>query len=108
MFKEDVLLTVNEEYKLKLWLMLPNLSKICKKTCLGPSYGKPIVKLLSFTSFNNNSTIQQHYLVKFLHSGLFHKGENNWANQAAFRWKPQFNHGTHRSSWGDHRHSHKQ
>ena len=57
MFKEDVLLTVNEEYKLKLWLLLPNSIKICKKTCLGPSYGKSINKLLSFTSFNNNSTV---------------------------------------------------
>jgi WD40 repeat protein len=63
MFKEDVLLTVNEEYKMKLWLLQPNQVKVCKKTCLGPSYGGPIAKMLNFTSFNNNSTVQQHYLA---------------------------------------------
>lgn len=45
MFKEDVLLTVNEEYKMKMWLLQPNQVKVCKKTCLGPSYGGPIIKL---------------------------------------------------------------
>jgi hypothetical protein len=47
MYKEDVLLTVNEEYKVKLWhIMYNECLKICKKTCLGPTYGGAINKLL--------------------------------------------------------------
>lgn len=38
-FKENILLTVNEQYKMKLWSMLRDSMKICKKTCLGPTYG---------------------------------------------------------------------
>ena len=56
MYKEDVLLTVNEEYKIKLWHIMNNdglksnllnaYKKVCKKTCLGPTYGGAINKLL--------------------------------------------------------------
>lgn len=45
--KEDVLMTINSEYKIKLWNILKNDQvKICKKSCLGPTYGGPINKLL--------------------------------------------------------------
>jgi len=40
------LLTVNEHYKIKLWSMLKDNMKVCKKTCLGPTYGGEITKLL--------------------------------------------------------------
>jgi len=57
MYKEDVLLTVNEEYKIKLWHIMNNNERlksinyiikkiVCKKTCLGPTYGGAINKLL--------------------------------------------------------------
>lgn len=41
--KEDLLLTSNNEYKMKIW----NVStKTSRRTCLGPTYGGEIVKLL--------------------------------------------------------------
>lgn len=46
MYKENVLLTVNEHYKIKLWSMLKDDMKVNKKTCLGPTYGGEISKLL--------------------------------------------------------------
>lgn len=46
MYKEDVLLTVNEEFKVKLWQFMKDNFKFCKKTCLGPVYGGAINKLL--------------------------------------------------------------
>ena len=40
--KEDLLLTVNDDYKMKIW----NVStKGSRRTCLGPTYGGEIVKL---------------------------------------------------------------
>jgi len=66
MYKEDVLLTVNEEFKVKLWQFMKDNFKcnylirnysihyfiitimflVCKRTCLGPVYGGAINKLL--------------------------------------------------------------
>lgn len=46
MHKEDVLLAVNEDYKLKLWSVMDEKLIICKKTCLGPTFGGPIKRLL--------------------------------------------------------------
>ncbi len=40
--KEDLLLTVNSDYKMKIW----NVStKNSRRTCLGPTYGGEIVKM---------------------------------------------------------------
>lgn len=40
--KEDLLMTVNNDYKMKIW----NVStKTSRRTCLGPTYGGEIVKL---------------------------------------------------------------
>lgn len=46
LYKEDVLLTANEDYKLKLWSVMKDQLIICKKTCLGPTFGGPIKRLL--------------------------------------------------------------
>ena len=40
--KEDLLLTVNDGYKMKIWNVT---SSQCRKTCLGPTYGGEIKKL---------------------------------------------------------------
>ena len=40
--KEDLLLTVNDVYKMKIWNVT---SSQCRKTCLGPTYGGDISKL---------------------------------------------------------------
>ena len=40
--KEDLLLTVNDGYKMKIWNVT---SSQCRKTCLGPTYGGEIHKL---------------------------------------------------------------
>lgn len=60
---EDILLTVNNEYKIKLWQILQNGQKICKKTCLGPTYQGPIKKLQVIRSSNNKIGAQQSYLA---------------------------------------------
>ena len=39
-------MTVNEEYKIKLWNVENTDEKFTKKTCLGPTYGGPINKFL--------------------------------------------------------------
>ena len=40
--KEDLLLTANDDYKMKIW----NVStKNSRRTCLGPTYGGEIIKL---------------------------------------------------------------
>lgn len=46
LYKEDVLLTTNEDYKLKLWSIMKDKLIICKKTCLGPTFQGPIKRLL--------------------------------------------------------------
>ena len=48
--KEDLLLTANNEYKLKLWNVA---TKNSRRTCLGPTYGGKIVKLLNLEIENN-------------------------------------------------------
>jgi len=45
-YREDILMTVNEEYKIKLWNVENTDEKFTKKTCLGPTYGGPINKFL--------------------------------------------------------------
>jgi WD40 repeat protein/Ca2+-binding EF-hand superfamily protein len=57
-FKEDCLLTVNEEYKIKLW-NVSNDDKISKKTCLGPTYGGFIDKFIVI----NGSTEDDKYVA---------------------------------------------
>jgi len=52
-FKEDCLLTVNEEYKIKLW-NVSNEDKISKKSCLGPTYGGPINKFVVINGNNDD------------------------------------------------------
>lgn len=48
--KEDLLLTVNDDYKMKIW----NVStKNSRRTCLGPTYGGEIVKLKKLDIDNN-------------------------------------------------------
>lgn len=48
--KEDLLLTANDEYKMKIW----NVStKNSRRTCLGPTYGGEIVKLKKLDIDNN-------------------------------------------------------
>jgi len=39
---EDLLLTMNTAYKVKLWNVN---NKGCRLTCLGPTYGEPVTKL---------------------------------------------------------------
>jgi WD40 repeat protein len=63
MFKENVLLTVNEHYKIKLWSMLKDNMKICKKTCLGPTYGGEITKLLVLNPADEKNDYQDKYLA---------------------------------------------
>lgn len=40
--KEDLLLTANDDYKMKIWN--PS-QRNCRRTCLGPTYGGEIIKL---------------------------------------------------------------
>ena len=48
--KEDLLLTANDDYKMKIW----NVStKNSRRTCLGPTYGGEIVKLKKLDIDNN-------------------------------------------------------
>jgi cilia- and flagella-associated protein 251 len=48
--KEDLLLTANDDYKMKIW----NVStKNSRRTCLGPTYGGEIVKLKKLDIENN-------------------------------------------------------
>lgn len=48
--KEDLLLTANDDYKMKIW----NVStKNSRRTCLGPTYGGEIVKLRKLDIENN-------------------------------------------------------
>ena len=63
MFKENVLLTVNEHYKVKLWNMLKEDMKVCKKTCLGPTYGGEINKLLVLNPADEKNDYQDKYLA---------------------------------------------
>lgn len=42
MYKEDMILVANEEYKLKLWNVRDPENRIGHKTCLGPIYGGAI------------------------------------------------------------------
>ena len=48
--KEDLLLTANNDYKMKIWN--PS-TKQSRRTCLGPTYGGEIVKLLPLNIENN-------------------------------------------------------
>jgi len=49
--KEDLLLTANDDYKMKIW----NVStKNSRRTCLGPTYGGEIVKLKKLDIENSN------------------------------------------------------
>ena len=48
--KEDLLLTANDDYKMKLWNVG---SKSSRRTCLGPTYGGEITKLKSLELINN-------------------------------------------------------
>jgi WD40 repeat protein len=48
--KEDLLLTVNDDYKMKIWSVS---TKGSRRTCLGPTYGGEIVKLKKLEIDNN-------------------------------------------------------
>ena len=48
-FKEGILLTTNDEYKIKLWNPTTQTSR---RTCLGPTYGGEIVKLKLLEQMN--------------------------------------------------------
>jgi WD40 repeat protein len=48
--KEDLLLTVNDDYKMKLWNVSTSSSR---RTCLGPTYGGEITKLKNLEIDNN-------------------------------------------------------
>jgi WD40 repeat protein len=48
--KEDLLLTANNDYKMKIWN--PS-TKQSRRTCLGPTYGGELVKLLRLDIDNN-------------------------------------------------------
>jgi WD40 repeat protein len=63
LYKENVLLVVNEQYKLKLWNMLKDNLKICKRTCLGPTYGGEITKLLILNPVDEKNIYQDKYLA---------------------------------------------
>ena len=63
MYKQDVLLTVNEDYKVKLWHILKDKHKICQKSCLGPTYGAPIKKLLLLNPKDLKNEYQDKYLA---------------------------------------------
>ncbi|EAS05799.2 WD-40 protein, putative (macronuclear) [Tetrahymena thermophila SB210] len=63
MYKEDVLLTVNEEFKIKLWQFMKDNFKFCKKTCLGPIYGGAINKLLILNQNDAQNDYQDKYLA---------------------------------------------
>lgn len=58
--KEGLLLTANDEYKMKIW----NPSNGCsRKTCLGPTYGGEIVKMKSLKINSRSSTDEEKYLL---------------------------------------------
>lgn len=78
LYKEDCLLTVNSEYKIKLWQIMSNNSRsfncffpflicfgflVCKKTCLGPSYGHPINRLIVLNPKSSKSQYAENYLA---------------------------------------------
>ena len=63
MHKEDVLLAVNEDYKLKLWSVMDEKLIICKKTCLGPTFGGPIKRLLLLNPNDIKNEFQDKYLA---------------------------------------------
>ncbi|CAD8043854.1 unnamed protein product [Paramecium primaurelia] len=61
--REDVLLTTNSEFKLKLWTVLKDLRIICKKTCLGPTFGGHIKRLLLLNPSDMKNEYQDKYLA---------------------------------------------
>jgi len=56
-------LTVNEEYKIKLWHIMRDNLKVCKKNCLGPTYGGAINKLLILNPNDAKNDFQDKYLA---------------------------------------------
>lgn len=61
--REEILLTANEEFHLKLWDVQDPNEFICKRTCLGPTYGGPITKLLVINPENAQSEFEDQYLA---------------------------------------------
>jgi hypothetical protein len=48
-YSEDVLVTANDEYKLKVWDVTLGADKTCRRTVLAPTYGGPINRYSPFT-----------------------------------------------------------
>lgn len=62
LYKENALLVTNSDYKLKLWQFLDDDKTICRKTCLGPTFGTPIKQLILIAPQSSRGDTNDLYL----------------------------------------------
>lgn len=62
MYKENILLVSNSDYKVKLWQFLEDGKMICRKTCLGPTFGSPIKQIILIAPQSSRGDTNDLYL----------------------------------------------